>query len=134
MLQQNSVIIPSHLNDRVLIEGLTVITTIGVYDFEKKIKQKLIIDIEMAWDNQPAGKRDDVAHCLDYFEVSTTVTKFIETGRFGLIETVAEQVAELIIEQFQVPWLRIKVSKPGAVVNAQNVAVMIVRQREQAKD
>lgn len=115
--------------DRVLIEGLTVLTTIGVYDWEKTIKQKLIVDLEMAWDNQPAGSSDDVSLCLDYFLVSQAITTFIENSQFELIESVAEQVAELIIQQFLVDWLKVKVSKPSAIVNASNVAVVIERSK-----
>lgn len=114
-------------NDRVLIEGLTVFTTIGVYDWEKNLKQKLILDLEMAWNNQPAGKSDDVSLCLDYFLVSKFITSFIENHQFELIETVAEQVAERVINEFSVKWINIKVSKPDAIANASNVAVVIQR-------
>ncbi|MDF7670053.1 dihydroneopterin aldolase [Orbaceae bacterium ESL0721] len=113
--------------DRVFIEGLTVITTIGVYDFEQEIKQKLVIDLEMAWNNQPAGSSDDVDLCLDYFKVSQAITHYVEANSFGLIERVAEEVANLVIDQFQVSWLTVKVSKPTAVVNANSVAVKIER-------
>lgn len=115
------------IKDRVLIESLTVHTTIGVYDWEKNIKQKLVLDLEMAWDNKPAGKSDNVEFCLDYFVVSQSITSFIEANKFELIETVAERVAQLIIEQFSVQWLKIKVSKPDAIANAGNVAVIIER-------
>lgn len=113
--------------DRVLIEGLITLATIGVYEWEKTIKQKLILDLEMAWDNQPAGEHDDVALCLDYFKVSQAVTNFITSTAFELIESVAERVAQLIIQQFAVKWIKIKVSKPSAIANATNVAVVIER-------
>lgn len=115
------------IKDRVLIESLTVYTTIGVYDWEKNIKQKLVLDLEMAWDNKPAGNSDNVEFCLDYFVVSQSITSFIEANKFELIETVAERVAQLVIEQFSVQWLKIKVSKPDAIANAGNVAVVIER-------
>ena len=113
--------------DRVLIEGLTVLTTIGVYEWEKTIKQKLILDLEMSWDNKPAGESDDVSLCLDYFLVSQSVTSFIQSTQFELIECVAERVAQLVIQKFSVQWLKVKVSKPGAIANASNVAVVIER-------
>lgn len=116
--------------DRVLIEGLTILTIIGVYDWEKTIKQKLVLDLEMQWDNISAGKSDDVSLCLDYFQVSQSITSFVESHKFELIECVAEQVAELIIQQFSVKWLKVKVSKPGAIANAKNVAVIIERSRD----
>ena len=113
--------------DRVLIEGLTVLTTIGVYEWEKTIKQKLILDLEISWDNQPAGESDDVTLCLDYFLVSQSITNFIQSTQFELIECVAERVAQLVIQKFSVQWLKVKVSKPGAIANASNVAVVIER-------
>lgn len=113
--------------DRVFIENLEVVTTIGVYDWEQQIKQKLILDIEMAHDNKPAALSDDVKDALDYFAVSQAVTSMIEQNKFLLIERVAQQVADLIQSTFSVPWVRIKVQKPGAVVNAKTVGVLIER-------
>lgn len=113
--------------DKVLIEGLTILTTIGVYEWEKTIKQKLILDLEMSWDNKPAGESDDVSLCLDYFLVSQSITSFIQSTQFELIECVAERVAQLVIQKFSVQWLKVKVSKPGAIANASNVAVVIER-------
>ncbi|HDY7659665.1 TPA: bifunctional dihydroneopterin aldolase/7,8-dihydroneopterin epimerase [Vibrio vulnificus] len=113
--------------DKVFIEQLEVITTIGVYDWEQQIKQKLVLDIEMAHDNRPAGKSDDVADALDYAQVSEAVLNHIESGRFILVERVAEEVAELIMTQFSVPWIRIRLAKPGAVPQARAVGVVIER-------
>lgn len=115
------------MKDRVLIEGLVIITTIGVYDWEKTIKQKLIIDIEMEWDNRKAGLSDDVISCLDYAKVSQAVEEHVKRHDFGLIERVAEEVAQVIIRDFNVPWVKIKVSKPTAIPTANNVAVIIER-------
>lgn len=113
--------------DKVFIEQLEVITTIGVYDWEQEIKQKLVLDIEMAHDNRPAGKSDDVVDALDYAQVSQAVLSHIEGGRFLLVERVAEEVAELIISRFNVPWIKIRLIKPGAVPQAAGVGVVIER-------
>ncbi|NRB69732.1 MAG: dihydroneopterin aldolase [Vibrio sp.] len=113
--------------DKVFIEQLEVITTIGVYDWEQEIKQKLVLDIEMAHDNQPAGKSDDVADALDYAQVSSAVLSYIESGRFLLVERVAEEAAQLIMTQFSVPWVKIRLTKPGAVPQASGVGVIIER-------
>ncbi|KJY84726.1 dihydroneopterin aldolase [Vibrio neptunius] len=113
--------------DKVFIEQLEVITTIGVYDWEQEIKQKLVLDIEMVHDNQPAGKSDDVADALDYAQVSSAVLSHIESGRFLLVERVAEEVAQLIMTQFSVPWVKIRLTKPGAVPQASGVGVIIER-------
>lgn len=113
--------------DSVFIEHLEVIASIGVYDWEQTIKQKLVLDLEMAYDNRPAADSDDVAYALDYASVSDAVTGHIQNGRFLLVERVAEEVASLIMTQFSVPWIRVRVTKPGAVVNARGVGVQIER-------
>ncbi|WP_305810786.1 dihydroneopterin aldolase [Photobacterium leiognathi] len=113
--------------DTVFIEQLEVIATIGVYDWEQEIKQKLVLDLEMAHDNRPAANNDDVMLALDYSTVSTAVTNLIEQGRFLLVERVAEEVASLIMTDFNVPWVKVRVTKPGAVVNAHGVGVQIER-------
>lgn len=83
--------------DIVFIEQLSVITTIGVYDWEQTIEQKLVFDIEMAWDNRKAAKSDDVADCLSYADIAETVVSHVEGARFALVERVAEEVAELLL-------------------------------------
>jgi dihydroneopterin aldolase len=113
--------------DLVFIEQLEVITTIGVYDWEQQIKQKLVLDLEMAHNNKPAAESDDVAFALNYAAVSDAVTEHIATGRFLLVERVAEEVAELIMSKFSVPWVKVRLTKPGAVVNARGVGVVIER-------
>jgi len=113
--------------DIVFIEQLSVITTIGVYDWEQTIEQKLVFDIEMGWDNRLAAKSDDVKDCLSYADISETVMKHVERQRFALVERVAEEVAELLLSRFNSPWVRIKLSKPGAVARAANVGVIIER-------
>lgn len=113
--------------DKVFIEQLEVITTIGVYDWEQGIKQKLVLDIEMAHDNRKAGKSDDVADALDYAQVSQAVIEHIVNGRFLLVERVAEEIAELIMTRFSVPWIKVRLTKPGAVPQAKGVGVVIER-------
>lgn len=113
--------------DIVFIEQLTAITTIGVYDWEQTIKQKLVIDVEMVWDNRKAAMSDDVIDCLSYADVSEAILDKVENGRFALVERVAEEIANLLITRFSTPWVRIKVSKPGAVAAAKQVGVIIER-------
>jgi len=113
--------------DIVFIEQLSVITTIGVYDWEQTIEQKLVLDIEMGWDNKRASLSDNVEHCLDYAQVSQTLISHLETNKFGLVERVAEEVAQLLMTKFNSPWVRIKVAKPGAVARAHQVGVIIER-------
>lgn len=113
--------------DIVFIQGLEIITTIGAYDWEQGIKQKLVLTLEMAHDNQPAGLSDDVEDALDYAQVSQAVIGHVQNGHFQLVERVAEEVAQLIMTQFNVPWIRVHLTKPGAVVQAKGVGVIIER-------
>ncbi len=113
--------------DIVFIEQLVVITTIGVYDWEQQIQQKLVFDIEMGWDNRQAAASDDVSHCLSYAEVSDAVIAHVANQRFALVERVAEEISEILLQRFNSPWVRIKVSKPGAVAQARSVGVIIER-------
>ncbi|KGM28378.1 bifunctional dihydroneopterin aldolase/7,8-dihydroneopterin epimerase [Photorhabdus luminescens] len=115
--------------DIVFIEELVVITTIGVYDWEQTIKQKLVFDIEMGWDNKRASSSDDVEYCLDYAKVSEAIINHVENQNFALVERVAEEVADLLLKRFNSPWARIKVSKPGAVAQARQVGVIIERKK-----
>lgn len=113
--------------DIVFIEQLSVITTIGVYDWEQTISQKLVFDVEMAWDNRKAAASDDVNDCLSYADVSEAIIDHVANGRFALVERVAEEVATLLLTRFSSPWVRIKLSKPGAVAQALQVGVIIER-------
>lgn len=113
--------------DKVLVEGLVVDAMIGVYDWEHEQAQPLVIDLTMAWDNKPAAAKDEITLALDYDHVSQAVTRLIQERPRQLIETVAEEIAALIQEQYSVPWLRVKVAKPKAVAAAFQVAVEIER-------
>ena len=113
--------------DRVFIEELTVFAQIGVYDWEQQIKQKLVFDLEMAWDCKQAAETDDVAYCLNYAEVGQVVIDYVESKSFLLIERVAYEVVDLLESRYQLQGLKIKLSKPKAVAQARNVGVLIVR-------
>ena len=113
--------------DKVFIEGLRADTTIGVFDWERRIKQSLYIDLEMAFDNRPAAKSDDLNDTLNYKAVSDRVVAFIEQSEYQLIETVAEKACELLQQEFSIPWIKLTLSKPGALPNARNVGLCIER-------
>ncbi|MDI6935906.1 dihydroneopterin aldolase, partial [Serratia sp. Se-PFBMAAmG] len=81
--------------DIVFIEQLTVFTTIGVYDWEQGMQQKLVLDVEMAWDNRRAAVSDDVNDCLSYADVTEVILNHLQGGRFALVERVAEEIADL---------------------------------------
>jgi len=113
--------------DIVFIRELRAATVIGVYDWERTVRQSVLLDLELAWDNQPAAASDELKHALDYAAISERVLDFIEGSEFQLIETMAEQVAALVLEEFAVPWLRLRLCKPGAVPQARDVGVLIER-------
>ncbi|MCK9111323.1 dihydroneopterin aldolase [Haemophilus influenzae] len=113
--------------DRIFIEELTVFAQIGVYDWEQQIKQKLVFDLEMAWDCKQAAETDDVAYCLNYAEVSQAIIDYVESKPFLLIERVAYEVADLLEARYQLQGLKIKLSKPKAVAQARNVGVLVIR-------
>ena len=113
--------------DIVFIEQLTVFTTIGAYDWEQTIQQKLLLDIEMAWDNRKAAASDDVADCLSYADVSVAGLGHLQGQSFQLAQRFADDVAGLLKQRFALPGVRIIVSKPGAVARAAQVGVRIER-------
>lgn len=113
--------------DIVFIKHLEVISTIGVYGWEKSVQQKLYFDLEMAFDNRPAANSDDINLALNYFSVSERVTQFAQQNQFELIETMAERVAELIMQEFTVPWIKLTLHKPGALAKAESLGVQIER-------
>lgn len=115
------------MNDRIFIEELTVLAQIGVYDWEQRIKQRLIFDLEMAWDSRKAAETDDIADCLNYAEVSEFIINYVQSKPFLLIERVANEVAEQLQQRFRISWLRLKLSKPEAVKQARNVGIIIER-------
>lgn len=115
------------MSDRIFIEELTVFAQIGVYDWEQQIKQKLVFDLEMAWDCQKAAETDDVQFCLNYAEVSDFIIDYVQSKPFLLIERVAYEVADQLQQRFQLQGLRLKLSKPKAVAQARNVGIIVQR-------
>ncbi len=113
--------------DIIFITELRADTVIGVYDWERDIRQSVVLDLEMAGDNPRAAASDQIGDALDYAAISTRVLSFIEGSEFQLIETLAEQIAALVLREFHVPWLRLRLSKPGAVAQAKDVGVLIER-------
>ncbi|WP_043688968.1 dihydroneopterin aldolase [Luteimonas huabeiensis] len=115
--------------DKVFIEGLEIEALIGIYDWERRIRQPLVFDLEMGFDNRVPAASDDIADTLDYKAVSKRLIAYVQASDFGLVETLAERCAALVIDEFGVDWLRLKLSKPGAVRGARAVGVIIERSR-----
>jgi dihydroneopterin aldolase len=113
--------------DTVFINDLQVATIIGVNPWEREVQQVLWLDLELGMDNRRSAATDDLALAVNYDAVCQRVTAHIEASRCELIETLAEQVAELLLGEFGLPWLRLRLRKPGAVGNAREVGVQIER-------
>lgn len=115
------------MSDLVVIRQLRVDTLIGVYAWERKVRQTLVLDLDMAWDNRAPAATDAVADALDYDAVCQRIRAFAADSEFQLIEALAEALAALLMGEFAVPWLRLRVGKPGAVAGTHDVAVVIER-------
>ncbi len=113
--------------DIITISELSVETTIGVYDWEKETRQTVTIDLDVGCDTRKAGQSDNFEDALDYKAVADRVTEFVEGSRYELIEALAENIAALLLDEFNVPWIRAKISKPSALEGDTNVSVTIER-------
>ena len=113
--------------DIVYVRGLEVKTVIGVYEWEREMKKPLSIDLDMAYDFTQAVETDSYEDVLDYKKVCVRVTQFIEDNELKLLETMAEKIAGLIRDEFNVPWVRVRIGKPAAITGAKDVGVIIER-------
>lgn len=113
--------------DIVFIRDLRVDTVIGIYDWERKIRQTVIFDIEMGTDIAKAAATDAIQDTLDYKSVSKRLVSYAQESEFQLVETLAERSAEIILHEFKVPWVRLTLNKVGAVSAARDVGVIIER-------
>ena len=115
--------------DKVFIEALEIDCVIGIYDWERSIRQPVQLDIEMEFDNRVPAASDDIADTLDYKAVSKRLIQFVGDSSYGLVETLAENCARIIVEEFGVEHVRLKLSKLGAVRGARSVGVIVERSR-----
>ncbi|WP_297527937.1 dihydroneopterin aldolase [Thiohalobacter sp.] len=113
--------------DTIFIRDLRVDTVIGIFDWERRIRQTISLDLEMATDIRKAAASDRIEDTLNYKAVAKRLIAFVEASEFQLVETLAERCAEIVREEFGVPWLRLTVNKTGAVRGARDVGVIIER-------
>lgn len=113
--------------DIVFIRGLCIEAVIGIYDWEREIRQPLIFDLEMAADIRKAAANDDIEDTLNYKTISKRLESFVNESNFQLVETLAEKCAEIILDEFPVPWVKLTLNKKGAVSIAEDVGVIIER-------
>jgi dihydroneopterin aldolase len=120
---------PISSGDRIFLRGLTAECIIGFIDWERRVKQTVVLDIELPVDCRRASVSDDVADTVDYKKVAKRVLAYIEASQFKLVETLAHRLALLLLEEFGLEWVRISLNKPGAIRNSRDVGVVIERSR-----
>ena len=120
---------PTSTGDRIFLRGLTAECIIGFIDWERRVKQTVVLDIELPVDCRRASVSDDVADTVDYKKVAKRVLAYIEASQFKLVETLAHRLALLLLEEFGLEWVRISLNKPGAIRNSRDVGVVIERGR-----
>ena len=115
--------------DKIYIEYLRVKSTICIFDWEKKIKQEVSISYEIPHDNKKAAAEDIIEATTDYKTITKAIIAFVEGNKFELVETFAEKIAEMVIKDFKVEEIRLRVSKPGALRFSKDVGVIIERNK-----
>ncbi len=118
--------------DIVFIHDLQIETVIGIYDWERKIRQTVSLDIEMATDISKAAKSDDIEDTLSYKTVAKRLIEFVQQSEFELVEALAEKICSIVMDEFSVPWIKLTLHKPGAVRGSKSVGVIIERGARQA--
>jgi dihydroneopterin aldolase len=113
--------------DIVFLRDLRIDTVIGIYDWERRMRQTVILDLEMSADVAAAAQTEDIADALNYKAVAKRLIQFVGDSRFQLVETLAERCAEIIRQEFGVRWVRLTLNKKGAVRGASDVGVVIER-------
>ena len=115
--------------DKIFIHALKTEAIIGIFDWERQVKQTVIVDIEISADVRKAAMSDSIHDTLNYKRVAKRVLAFVEESSFHLVETLAEHIAMLLLEDFGIAWVRISLSKPGAIRNSRDVGVTLDRDR-----
>ena len=117
--------------DHIFLHDMKVKTIVGIWDWERKIRQTVSIDLEMGADVRRAAASDNIDDTLNYKLVAKRVQEFVGDSSFQLVETLAERIAELILNDFDVPWVEVRVNKPGAIRGAKHVGVKIRREKNE---
>jgi len=115
--------------DRIFLRGLTAECIIGFIEWERRVKQTVVVDLELPVDCRRASISDDVADTVDYKRVAKRVLAYIEASEFKLVETLAHRLAMLLLEEFGLEWVRISLNKPGAIRSSRDVGVILERSR-----
>ena len=115
--------------DRIFLTDLRIETIVGIWDWERKIRQTVSIDLEFGADIRRAAESDSIEDTLNYKSIAKRVQQFVSESEFQLVETMAEKIAGIILAEFDVPWVQVRVNKPGAIRGARDVGVLIRREK-----
>ena len=116
--------------DVIFLSGLTTECIIGIWDWERRVKQKIVIDLEMGADIRRAASTDAIDDTLDYKRVAKRLLAFVSESQFQLVETLTERIAQIVVTEFDVPWVRVRLNKQGAIRGSRDVGILIERRRE----
>jgi dihydroneopterin aldolase len=116
--------------DKIFLEDLRVEAVIGIWEWERRVRQTVSLNLEMQTDVRRAAASDEIEAALDYKSIAKELIRVIETSEFKLVETLAETLARIVVTDFGVPWVKLSVSKPGAIEGSRNVGVLIERKAE----
>jgi len=116
--------------DVIFLSGLTTECIIGIWDWERRVKQKIVIDLEMGADIRRAASTDAIDDTLDYKRVAKRLLAFVSESQFQLVETLTERIAQIVVTEFDVPWVKVRLNKQGAIRGSRDVGILIERRRE----
>ena len=119
--------------DKIFIHALKTEAIVGIFDWERQVKQTILIDLELSADIRKAALSDSIDDTVNYKRVAKRVLAFVAASQFHLVETLAEHLAMLMLEEFGVAWVGISLSKPGAIRSSRDVGVVLERDREDLK-
>jgi len=117
------------MSDTIFLRGLAIDCTIGFLEWERKVKQTVVLDLEVPVDCARAAQNDDVTQTVDYKSMAKRVIHFVSTSEFFLVETLAHRTAMLLLAEFDIDWVRLSVNKPGAIRGSRDVGVSVERRR-----
>jgi 7,8-dihydroneopterin aldolase/epimerase/oxygenase len=117
------------MSDRIFLRELKAEAIIGIYDWERRVRQTISVDLEIPGDVRRAAASDRIEDTLNYKLVAKQVLAFIEASEYHLIETLVEEIAQLVLREFALEWVKVSLSKPGAIRGSRDVGVTIERSR-----
>lgn len=118
------------MNDKIFLTGLRTECIVGIWDWERKVKQTVVVDLEMSFDIRKAAASDNIKDTLDYKAVSKRLLDFIGNSQYQLVEALTENIARVVITEFSVPWVRVRLNKQGAIRNSRDVGISVERSAE----